>query len=82
MHKTHIFDQENNAKFFFNVLPTLIYFRPLQETNNIFFLAWGPLWMETDSESREQICEWLPLCFNPFMPGQLIDECRLDLSYF
>ena len=44
MHKTHIFDKKNNAKKIF--LPTYLpYFfsRPLQETNDIFFLAWYTL---------------------------------------
>ena len=38
MHKTHIFDQKNNAKSF---LPTYLpyFFRLLQETYNIFCLA-------------------------------------------
>ena len=33
----HIFDQKINAIFFFNDLPTLTFFGPLQETNNFFF---------------------------------------------
>ena len=37
MHKTHIFDQKNNAKkIFFTDLPTLFFFGLLQETNNFF----------------------------------------------
>ena len=39
MHKTHIFDQKNNAKFFFTDLPTLFLFKLLQETNNIYFFS-------------------------------------------
>ena len=39
MHKTHIFDQKNNAKIFFYRPTYPNYFRRLQETNNIFFLA-------------------------------------------
>ena len=35
--KKHIFDQKNNAKHFFYDLPTIFFFRPLQETNNLFF---------------------------------------------
>ena len=38
MHKTHIFDQKNIAKKnIFTDLPTLFFFGPLQETNNLFF---------------------------------------------
>ena len=37
MHKTHIFDQKKKKNL--TDLPTLFFFRPLQETNNIFFLA-------------------------------------------
>ena len=38
MHKTHILDQKDYAKKIkINDLPTLFYFGPLQETNNLFF---------------------------------------------
>ena len=41
MHKTHFIDQKKYAKKIniFTKLPTLNFFQPLQETNNIFFLA-------------------------------------------
>ena len=36
VHKTHIFDQNNNKKYIFTDLPTLFFFGPLQEPNNFF----------------------------------------------
>ena len=36
MHKAHIFEQKI---YIFTDLPTLFFFRPLQDTNNFFFLA-------------------------------------------
>ena len=37
MHKTNIFDQKNNANFFYCRPTYPIFFQTLQETNNIFF---------------------------------------------
>ena len=39
MHKTHIFDQKDNVKKDFLSTYRPFFFRLLQETNNIFFLA-------------------------------------------
>ena len=60
MHKTHIFDQKNNGKKHTFYRPTYFFFRPLQETENIFFLALTsmshglyPLMGEVNSQSLD-----------------------------
>ena len=39
MHKSHIFDKKNNAIFFYRPTDPIFSQKPLQETNNIFFLV-------------------------------------------
>ena len=52
--------------------------------NQIFNSSWDifqicALYVQ-NSQSIVYVLEWSS--FNPFMPRDLFDECRLDLSYF